>query len=135
MNIKRLLLGATLGLVILFSAGAVQAAPHSVALSWTASTSLTGTIPAGSGYNVYNAVGACPASGALVNPTKLTASPVTTVTYTDNTPVGGTTYCYLVTAILNGNENPVAVVAGNTNFIAATVPIDPPTNLNITGQQ
>jgi hypothetical protein len=68
---------------------------HSVALSWTASTSSTVT-----GYNVYRGA----VSGGPY--TKLTASPVTAVAYTDFAVQAGQTYYYVTTAVDgSGNES------------------------------
>src|SRR5579859_5937565 len=68
--------------------------PHSVALSWTASTSTV------SGYNVYRGM----VSGGPY--TKINSSLVATVTYTDSTVQSGTTYYYVTTAVdSSGNES------------------------------
>jgi hypothetical protein len=65
----------------------------SVSLSWTASTSSTA-----SGYNVYRAS----AQGGPY--TKLTSSPITATTYTDNTVQAGNSYYYATTAVDASNN-------------------------------
>ncbi len=135
MHLKGLFLSSVLALTMLFGVSIAHAAPHSASLSWTASSSMPSTIPSGSGYNIYRSSGACPVTGSLSSPVKLNSAPTTSLVFTDSTPAGGQVYCYLVTAILNGNENPVSVISGNSNFANATIPIDPPTNLTITNQQ
>lgn len=135
MTIKKLFIGVTLGLIILFGGGAAYAAPHSVSLAWTASPSMPTTIPSGSGYNIYRSSGACPAVGSLVSPVKINSSPITGLAATDSTPLGGQVYCYLATAILNGIEDQVSVMSGNTNFVAVTIPLAPATKVTIIGQQ
>lgn len=65
--------------------------PHSVSLTWTASTSANVT-----GYNVYRGT----ESGGPY--TKLNASPVTTLNYADATVVAGATYYYVTTAVNSG---------------------------------
>jgi fibronectin type 3 domain-containing protein len=73
----------------------------SVSLSWTASTSSTAA-----GYNVYRA-------SALDGPfTKLTATPITGTTYTDNTAQASSTYYYAVTAVdASSNESAYSAAA------------------------
>jgi hypothetical protein len=66
---------------------------HTVTLNWTASTTPNVN------YNVYR-------SGVSGGPyTKLTASPVNAVTYTDGTVFAGQTYYYVTTAINTGGES------------------------------
>jgi hypothetical protein len=75
-----------------FTAAVQQA--HSVALSWTASTSTV------SGYNVYRTT----ISGAQF--TLVNSSLVTALAYTDTTVQSGTTYYYVTTAVdASGNES------------------------------
>ncbi len=69
------------------------AAPHSVSLSWTASTS-TGVV----GYNIYRGA----TSGGPY--TKLTASPVAGLAYTDSSVLAGQTYYYVATAVDSSNN-------------------------------
>jgi hypothetical protein len=78
---------------------------HSVALSWTASTSTV------SGYNVYRAT----VSGGPY--TKINSSLVTVLTYTDSTVQSGTTYYYVTTAVdSSGNESV------DSNQVPASIP-------------
>jgi fibronectin type 3 domain-containing protein len=65
-----------------------------------------------SGYNVYR--------GTTSNgpyPTKLTASPVTTVDFTDTTVADGTTYYYVVTSVNSSNVESV-----DSNQATAIIP-------------
>jgi hypothetical protein len=91
---------------ITLSGTGVAAAPHSVALSWTASSSPV------SGYNVYR--------GTTSNgpyPTKLNSSLVTAVGYADSTVADGTTYYYVVTSVDSSNVESV-----DSNQATAIVP-------------
>jgi fibronectin type 3 domain-containing protein len=72
----------------------VASTPHTVALNWTAST---GSNIAG--YNVYRGT---TANGPY--PTKLNASLVDTVQFTDNGVTSGQTYYYVVTAVDTSND-------------------------------
>jgi hypothetical protein len=79
---------------ITLSGSGVVPVPHTVSLSWTASTSTV------SGYNVYRST----TSGTGY--TKLTASLDSAVSYTDSTVVNDTTYYYVTTAVdSSGNES------------------------------
>ena len=72
-----------------------QPSSHTVALSWNASTSNV------TGYNVYRST----TSGAGY--LRITTSPVTSVTYVDDTVLSATTYFYVTTAVdENGIESP-----------------------------
>jgi hypothetical protein len=74
--------------------GAGVAPSHSVALSWTGSTSTV------SGYNVYRST----TSGSSY--TKINSALVTNVNYTDSTVQDGTTYYYVTTSVdSSGNES------------------------------
>ena len=91
---------------ITLSGTGVAAASHSVALSWTASSSPV------SGYNVYR--------GTTSNgpyPTKLNNSLVTAVGYSDSTVTDGTTYYYVVTAVDSSNVESV-----DSNQATAVIP-------------
>jgi hypothetical protein len=67
--------------------------PHSVSLSWTASTS-----PNIVGYNLYR-------TGAAAGPyTQLNASPIAASSYVDTKVTAGQTYFYVATAV-DGNSN------------------------------
>lgn len=76
-------------------------AQHSASLSWTASPDAAANPSLG--YNIYRLSGACPASGTA-GFTKLNATPVTTTSFSDAT-VGLGSFCYYVTATLNGAES------------------------------
>ena len=90
---------------ISLSGSGVVSVPHTVSLSWTASTSVV------SGYNVYRST----TSGTGY--TKLTGSLVSAVSYTDSTVVNGTTYYYVTTAVdSSGNEST------NSNEAVAVIP-------------
>ena len=79
---------------ITLSGTGVQASSHTVALSWTASTSTV------SGYNVYRST----TSGSGY--TKVNSSLVPGETYTDSTVSSGTTYYYVTTAVdSSGDES------------------------------
>jgi len=77
----------------------------SAVLAWDAPT---GTI---TGYNLYRST----TSGVFT--TKLNATPITALTYTDATVVAGTTYFYVVRAVNGTGESP------NSNQITVVVPV------------
>ena len=78
---------------------------HTVALSWTASTSTV------SGYNVYRST----VSGSGYS--RINSSLVPAVVYTDATVLNATTYYYVTTAVdASGNES------GYSNEVPATIP-------------
>jgi hypothetical protein len=79
---------------ITLSGTGVQATAHTVALSWTASTSTV------SGYNVYRST----TSGSGYS--KMNGSLVSNVNYTDSAVQNGSTYYYVTTAVdSSGNES------------------------------
>jgi hypothetical protein len=83
------------GLAVLFLTltGISQSqAAHSNTITWAASTSTV------SGYNVYRFAGAC-AGTPLASFTRLTATPITVLTYTDSGMADGAVNCYYVTAV------------------------------------
>jgi hypothetical protein len=82
-----------------------QQSPHSVALSWDASTSQA------VGYNVYRGI----ASGGPY--TKLNASVDASTAYTDNSVQNGQTYYYVTTAVDSRNVESVY-----SNQVAALIP-------------
>lgn len=84
----------------------VTTTPHSVTLSWAASTSSNVV-----GYNVYRGT----VSGGPY--TKVTASLVSTLNYTDSSVQGGTTYYYVVTAVDN-----TGMESSYSNMATAVVP-------------
>lgn len=105
---------------LLLASVALAQTPRNVTLTWTDSTN-----PAGTGYNVYRAVGSCAGSPALV---KVTATPLTAKTYTDSAISGGNTYCYAVTAV-----NATLESAKSQTAAAVVIPdLAPPTGLTTT---
>jgi len=90
---------------------------HTVALTWTDTTN-----PAGTSYNVYRAAGACTGSPAFA---KIGSTPVSVKTYTDSAVASASTYCYQVTAVLNGVESVPS------NSAPAVIPPDPPSGLSV----
>jgi hypothetical protein len=80
--------------------------PHTVTLSWKASTSSNLK-----GYHVYRAA---VAGGAF---TKLTASPVSTTAYTDSSVASGRTYYYVTTSVDSNNTE-----SGYSNQATAVIP-------------
>jgi fibronectin type 3 domain-containing protein len=91
--------------VALSGTGVPPGTQHSVALSWTASSS-TDVI----GYYVYRG----PSSGSLA---KLNASPLAPTEYVDSAVTSGQTYYYAVTAVNSSNEESTA-----SNVVSATIP-------------
>jgi hypothetical protein len=83
-----------LTVVLIFWFGCVASAQtvHSNTIKWAAST---GTV---SGYNVYRFAGTC-AGTPLTSFTKLTATPISALTFTDSGMVDGAVNCYYVTAV------------------------------------
>jgi hypothetical protein len=98
--------GASVSGLNFLSTAVLTPIPHSVVLSWNASTSSNLK-----GYAVYRAE---TAGGAF---TKLTASPVAATVYTDSTVASGRTYYYVTTAV-DGNN----VESGYSNQAVAVVP-------------
>jgi hypothetical protein len=98
--VKHLLAVISLCFAFAFLASPARA-QHSASLSWTASSDAAANPTLG--YNVYRLAGACPASGTT-GFTKLNTSPVTTTTFSDAS-VGLGSFCYYVTATLNGAES------------------------------
>ena len=79
---------------------------HSVSVAWAASTSANVV-----GYNVYRST----TSGSSY--TRLTASPVTGLAYTDSSVTAGQTYYYVATAVDGSNNE-----SGYSTQAQATVP-------------
>jgi Abnormal spindle-like microcephaly-assoc'd, ASPM-SPD-2-Hydin len=92
--------------IALSGTGVNGSLPHSVALSWDASTS-TGVV----GYYVDRGT----QSGGPY--TRLTSSPIEATIYTDTSVAAGTTYYYVVTAV-DGN----GLESGYSNQASATIP-------------
>jgi hypothetical protein len=93
-----------------------QASGNTAHLTWTASTSTGGTV------NVYRANGACTGTSAFAKIASSVAAggPYDDTTVTVGTAVGSNTatYCYYVTAFVNGAEslpsNSIALTFTNT---------------------
>jgi hypothetical protein len=83
----------------------VQPSSHTVALSWNASTSNV------TGYNVYRSTTS--GTGYL----RITTSPLTSLTYVDDTVLSATTYFYVATAV---DEN--GIESSNSNEAQAIIP-------------
>ena len=96
---------------VILTAASAGAQSRSVALRWTASASAAAN-PSLT-YNVYRSPGC---SGTF---TRLNSSAVTATSFTDAGVAPGT-YCYQVTAVLNGSES------APTNQAAAVVPAPAP---------
>jgi hypothetical protein len=90
---------------IALSGTGVAVVDHSVALSWTASTSTV------TGYNTYSST----TSGGPY--TKLTSAPLASTSYTDSTVQAGQTYYYVVTAVNSANEE-----SAYSTQVSTTVP-------------
>lgn len=126
MSLNKKILGVVFGTIL--TAGSLIAAGHSTTINWTASVDMPATIPAGSGYNVFRASGACPASGVPTGAAELNTTPVAANTFTDTTVTPGN-WCYYVETLLGG----VSSLPSNT-ALGAT-PVAPPTNVTITTEQ
>jgi Abnormal spindle-like microcephaly-assoc'd, ASPM-SPD-2-Hydin len=83
----------------------VQSGTHSVALSWSASTSPV------AGYNVYRSL----QSGGPY--AKLTGSPLPSTSYADSNVQSGSTYYYVATSVTSNADE-----SGYSNQTAATIP-------------
>jgi hypothetical protein len=92
-------------LTVSLSGTGVTPVQHSISLTWNASTSTV------SGYNVYRGT----ISGGPY--TKINASLVASVNFTDLTVQGGTTYFYVTTAVDSSGTESV-----NSNEVSAAVP-------------
>ena len=90
---------------ITLSGTGVSVVSHSVALSWTASTSAV------TGYNTFSGT----TSGGPY--TKLTTVPTAATAYTDTTVLAGRTYRYVVTAVDSANNE-----SAYSGEITATIP-------------
>jgi hypothetical protein len=88
-----------------FVATATAPSGHSVALSWTGSTSAV------TGYNVYRST----VSGSGY--TKMNSSLINGVSFSDSTVQSGTTYFYVATAVDSGGDE-----SANSNQASASVP-------------
>ena len=114
-----------------FSAPALHAQTHSVALTWSASP--TSGI---AGYNVYRAS----FNGTLGTFAKLTSSPTTSLNYSDTAVAAGQVWVYYVTStcpVTGGCSPGVAGESAPSNQVTVTIPSDtplPPVNLTGTPQ-
>lgn len=88
-----------------FTGNGTAAPPHTVTLSWAASTSTV------IGYNIYRTT----QSGSYSSP--LNSSPQSALTYTDSTVQGGTTYYYVVTSVDSGSRESI-----HSNEVVVAVP-------------
>jgi Abnormal spindle-like microcephaly-assoc'd, ASPM-SPD-2-Hydin len=102
-----LLSNGTTVLTIPLSGTGVTPQPHSVAISWNASTT-SGL----QGYNVYRSQ----TSGGPYTKISSTLSP-TTLTFTDTTPVSGQKFFYIVTAVNSSGLESIA-----SNEVAVNIP-------------
>jgi len=91
--------------VISLSGSAIQLLPHTVTLSWTASTSTV------AGYNMYRSTQ--PYGGFV----QLNSSPITGTTFADSTVTSGVTYYYMATSV-----GPSGLESGPSNLASATTP-------------
>jgi len=87
------------------------APPHTVNLSWNASTSSDV-----SGYNIYRAV----FTTSCGSYAKINSALVTSILYSDSSVVDGTSYCYASTAVNTSNEE-----SGYSNIVS-NIQIPPP---------
>lgn len=102
-------------------------------LTWSAPTTCTdNSTCTATGYNVYRASVACPASGLPTGATKLNSTPITTTTYTDTiTTSTSVTYCYYTTALNSAGESK----GSNTGSLTVSqAVVSPPTNFKVTIQ-
>jgi hypothetical protein len=88
-------------LLLLAFAGGLLAQTHTVTLTWTDTVN-----PAGTTYDAYRLTGSCPAQPPTTTAgfTLLNSSAITAKSYADTSVIGGTTYCYVVTAV--GSSGP-----------------------------
>lgn len=89
-----------LATVLLLGAVAFGQSGHSVQVSWGASPDAAANPTLT--YNLYRAVSVCTGSPTF---TKINTTPITGLTFTDTNVSVGNTYCYNVTAALNGLES------------------------------
>lgn len=101
-----------LPLIVFLIAAPVFAASHTATLTYTASSDSTTATPGT--VSVYRAVGACPASGlGSLTWTLVTSTAPAGGTYTDTLPTAGT-YCYYLTATINGATSAASNTGGGT---------------------
>jgi hypothetical protein len=121
MKIRTILLLFFIGLIT----GPAFAAGQSVTLSWTASVSSTTATPGTS--NVYREIGTCSATQptSTAGFSQIATNIAPSGPYTDTAVTMGTTYCYIVTAVIGGLES------APSNTFQAIIPSlpSPPTGL------
>lgn len=116
---------------VLLALGTVAAAQgaHTITLNWIAPVAT----PAPTGYNVYKFAGAC--GPPLTQFTKLTATPITALTFTDSGIADGVTACYQVTAVYAAGESGSSgALQVTTTTFTATVVLTPPGSPTATQQ-
>lgn len=111
---KRLVFVASMLLLV---TGVHAQSAHSVQLTYGASSD-AGSNPSLT-YNVYRATSACTSTPTFA---KINASPVTGLSFSDPNVSVGNTYCYQVTAVLNGLES-----APSNSASAVILPSSPQT--------
>lgn len=119
MRVKSLILLTVMTVMTLVCAA--QAAPHSVALTWTATASAAAN-PGLISYNVYKMTGTCPTTTPTMSQVTFVSN-TTALTYTDINVTTLTQYCYYVTAQLWVGTT--ALVSAFSPGAAAIVPPDP----------
>lgn len=114
---KRLLLGVMLML------GLHGQTTHQATLIWTDPGN-----PVGTTYNIYRQASACPSQviTSTTGFTRLNSTPVTGLTFVDTPLTVGSSYCYVVTAMVGTLESAPSNGAGGTPFPFS------PVNLQIT---
>jgi len=106
-----------------------KATAHNAHLAWTAPTTcVDGSACSPSGYNVYKATVACPATGLPAGAAKI-ASAITATTYDDGTISAPGVYCYYVTALNSSGESTASNTGGGS---LAQPAISAPTNFSVT---
>ncbi len=106
---------------LLLSPALLAQTPHSVALTWTASTSAAACVsPCTFGYNVYRGTTAgAEDMAAPING----ATPVTGTTFSDTNVALGTTYYYVIQAVeVTGS---LTLTSADSNEASATFPPAP----------
>ena len=103
-------------LFLLSALGAFAQSAHNVSLTWSASADAAANPTLT--YNVYRAPEACPA-GNVIPSNGVKVGNVPTPGYNDTAVLVGQSYCYFVTAALNGGESAPSNTAGGTIPIAA----------------
>jgi Abnormal spindle-like microcephaly-assoc'd, ASPM-SPD-2-Hydin len=88
---------------------------HSVSLAWDQPAPVTGVTV--TGYNVYRQDATSGCSGSVAGKTLVgSTTGATSTAFTDNTVLGGQTYCYVATSVASGGESSAS------NEVQATIP-------------